>query len=217
MKFPLFSSMTKSFALVAMLMFAATMVNAQKSGPGSVILATVDTRACQNGARNTPEVACTGSAWANGNLNINNSQWVEGEFVPIRLVATGAQLARALEDQLTRGQGRVASLSGIRAEVTCDSGTPHVALSYDDGRAVPAGGSLIVAASSYAAGRTFWTAVEGEPGVESAEQPTLIRDAVTRWLWHRGPLKALDFLDPGRPRWTMPPQGPACGAAASSR
>ena len=134
----------------------------------------------------------------------------------IRLVVTGAQLARALEDQLTRGQGRVASLSGIRAVVTCDAGTPRVALSYDDGRAVPAGDSLIVAASSYAAGRTFWTAVEGEPGVEFAEQELLIRDAVTRWLWHRGHLKAADFFDPARPRWTMP-QGPACRAAASPR
>jgi hypothetical protein len=76
--------MTKSLALVAMLMLAATVVNAQK-GSGSIIMATVDTDACQNGARNTPEVPCTGGAWANGNLNMNNSQWIEGEYVPVRV------------------------------------------------------------------------------------------------------------------------------------
>jgi hypothetical protein len=82
---------------------------------------------------------------------------------------------------------------------------------------VPAGDRLIVAASSYSAGRTFWTAVEGEPGVESAEQPMLIRDAVVRWLWQRGSLKASDFHDPAHPRWSMPVQGPTCGAATPTR
>ena len=135
----------------------------------------------------------------------------------VRLAVTGAQLARALEDQLTRNQGRLASLSGIRAAVTCDGAAARVALSYDDGRAVSAGDRLIVAASSYSAGRALWTAVEGEPGVESAEQELLIRDAVTRWLWHRGHLKAADFFDPARPRWTIPAQGPVCGPAPTPR
>jgi hypothetical protein len=76
--------MTKSLALVAMLMLAATIVNAQK-GSGSVVMATTDMDACQNGARNTPELPCAGGAWSNGNLNINNSQWIEGEFVPVRV------------------------------------------------------------------------------------------------------------------------------------
>ncbi len=135
----------------------------------------------------------------------------------VRLVVTGAQLTRALEDQLTRNQGRLASLSGIRAAVTCDGAAPRVAVSYDDGRTVAAGDRLIVAASSYSAGRALWTAVEGEPGVESAEQELLIRDAVTRWLWHRGQLKAADFFDPARPRWTIPAQGPVCRPAAPPR
>lgn len=132
-----------------------------------------------------------------------------------RLVVTGAQLARALEDQLTRNQGRLASLSGVRASVSCDGAALRVTLSYDDGRPVPATDRLVVAASSYSAGRALWTAVEGEPGVESTELDTLIRDAVTRWLWQRGHLKSAESLDPDRPRWTMPPQGPACRAAAT--
>jgi 5'-nucleotidase len=135
----------------------------------------------------------------------------------VRLAVTGGQLARALEDQLTRNQGRVASLSGIRATVTCDGAAARVALSYDDGRAVSPGDRLIVAASSYSAGRALWTAVEGEPGVESTELELLIRDAVTRWLWQRGHLKTADFLDPARPRWTLPAQGPVCGGVAPPR
>jgi 5'-nucleotidase len=135
----------------------------------------------------------------------------------VRLVMTGAQLTRALEDQLTRGQGRVASLSGVRAAVACEGGTPQVALSYADGRPVPATDRLVVAATSYSVGRTFWTAVDGEPGVEAAEQPTLIRDAVTKWLWQRGALKVSDFLDPQQPRWSLSRQDPTCGPATTSR
>ncbi|PYT01833.1 MAG: hypothetical protein DMF63_03075 [Acidobacteria bacterium] len=45
---------------------------------------------CANGGRGTPEVACAGNApWQNGNLGRNNSQWVEGEFVPYRALITG--------------------------------------------------------------------------------------------------------------------------------
>ena len=73
--------------LLTLFISAAGVVNAQKSS--SVLLATEDIDACQNGARNTPELACAGAAWSNGNLNQNNSQWIEGEFVPIRVKITG--------------------------------------------------------------------------------------------------------------------------------
>ena len=92
MKFPQFSLMKpsalRSFALFALLISAVAAVNAQKGG-SSILLATTDTDACQNGARNTPELPCSGSAWSNGNLNINNSQWVEGEYVPVRIKISG--------------------------------------------------------------------------------------------------------------------------------
>jgi hypothetical protein len=89
MKFPLFSSMTKvtalrSLVLLTLFISATALVSAQKGG-NSILLATTDTDACQNGARNTPELPCSGTAWSNGNLNINNSQWVEGEYVPVRI------------------------------------------------------------------------------------------------------------------------------------
>lgn len=92
MKFPQFSSMTKVLALRGMVLLtlfisAAAVVNAQKSS--SILLATEDLDGCQNGARNTPELTCSGSAWSNGNLNQNNSQWVEGEFVPVRVKISG--------------------------------------------------------------------------------------------------------------------------------
>ena len=46
---------------------------------------------CANGkAADGPPVACSGAAWQNGNLNENNSQWVEGQFVPYRVVITAA-------------------------------------------------------------------------------------------------------------------------------
>jgi len=44
---------------------------------------------CANGGRGTPELTCSGSNWQFGNLNQNNSQWVEGEFVPYRALITG--------------------------------------------------------------------------------------------------------------------------------
>jgi hypothetical protein len=44
---------------------------------------------CANGKQaDGPPVACAGAAWQNGNLNENNSQWVEGQAVPYRIVWT---------------------------------------------------------------------------------------------------------------------------------
>lgn len=43
---------------------------------------------CANGANGAPLLQCTGANWQNGNLNENNSQWVEGQSVPYRVVFT---------------------------------------------------------------------------------------------------------------------------------
>ena len=101
MKFPLFSFMTKSLALRSMglltlVIMATAVVNAQWrssatiSKDDSLVMAVGhDIRGCHNGARDTPELPCTGAQWANGNMGSGDSQWVEGEFVAIRDVITG--------------------------------------------------------------------------------------------------------------------------------
>src|SRR5690606_1888963 len=43
---------------------------------------------CANGKLPAAPEVCTGSNWQNGNLNENNSQWVEGQSVPYRVVFT---------------------------------------------------------------------------------------------------------------------------------
>jgi len=44
---------------------------------------------CANGGRGSTELPCSGSNWQFGNLGRNNSQWVEGEYVPYRALLTG--------------------------------------------------------------------------------------------------------------------------------
>jgi len=63
---------------------------AQKSSGSDVVMAPLsDTLVqCANGKRGDPELPCAGGNWQGGNLNRNNSQWVEGEFVPFRAIIT---------------------------------------------------------------------------------------------------------------------------------
>ena len=129
----------------------------------------------------------------------------------VRISVTGTQLGRALEDQLTRPRGGLLSVSGLRVGVVCEGTRPRVQLMQDNGRPLLAADRYVVAATSYSAGRAAWSAVEGESGVEAAEQPWLVRDVVATWLKRRGGrLRAADFYDPSRPRWTLPPQGVQC-------
>lgn len=129
----------------------------------------------------------------------------------VRMGVTGAQLGRSLEDQLTRPRGGLLSVSGVRVAVACEGGRPRVQLTRDDGRPVVAADRYVVAATSYSAGRAAWSVLEGESGVDAVEQPLLVRDIVATWLKRRGGrLRATDFLDPARPRWTLPPQGETC-------
>ena len=119
MKFPLFSSMTKLFAfgsmmLLTLLILTVADVNAQRLNAtsitkGELVMAVGhDIRGCHNGARDTPELPCTGAQWANGNMGSGDSQWVEGEFVAIRDVITGLTAGSAgntitLEYDTTKG------------------------------------------------------------------------------------------------------------------
>src|SRR5690606_18960534 len=44
---------------------------------------------CANGKRGTPKIPCTDAQFQNGNLNSNDSQYIEGEAVPYRTNITG--------------------------------------------------------------------------------------------------------------------------------
>lgn len=55
----------------------------------SALLGTAaDIDQCRNGTSGTDQ--CTGGNWVNGNLGSSNSNYVEGEFVPYRMLITGA-------------------------------------------------------------------------------------------------------------------------------
>src|SRR5678815_3687494 len=77
-----------AFAVISLTVGAsAQRLGVSMSKTDSAVLAPPNLDQCANGARNTPEVSCTGMNWQNGSLNRNNSQWVEGEYVPYRVVA----------------------------------------------------------------------------------------------------------------------------------
>src|SRR5687768_4408473 len=43
---------------------------------------------CRNGAPPAPPEPCAGTNWTNGNVGAANSQWVEGQFAPYRVIIT---------------------------------------------------------------------------------------------------------------------------------
>lgn len=135
-----------------------------------------------------------------------------------RVELTGAQLTRVLADQLPQlvdGRRGLLSLSGLQVTVTCDDVGPNLALARDSGVAINPTQTLVVAAASFSAGRAAWAAIEPELTVAARELPLLVRDAVAAFLLARGGrLSAADFLDPARPRWRLPAQGPDCAATA---
>ena len=80
--------------LLTLLSFTVADVNAQgvrstSTSKDLVMAIGHDFTGCHNGQRGTPELQCTGAQWQTGNMGSNDSQWVEGEFVPVRDVITG--------------------------------------------------------------------------------------------------------------------------------
>jgi 5'-nucleotidase len=132
-----------------------------------------------------------------------------------RIEMTGAQLTRVLADQLPQlGDGRrgLLSVSGVRVRVSCGTAGPQLLLTRASGEAVQPTDKLVVAVTAYSAGRPVWAALEGERKIDAEELPLLVRDAVAAWLLaHGGEISAAELLDPLRPRWELPAQGPGCG------
>lgn len=132
-----------------------------------------------------------------------------------RVALTGAQLARMLAAQLpfwVDGRRGLPGLAGIRVVVSCDGEVPVVTVQRAAGGEVQAGERLVVAMASNTVGRFAATALDGEPPVEAAEIPVLVRDAVAGWLLARGGhIGSADFSD--IPRWEWPQASPTCGIA----
>jgi hypothetical protein len=97
MKFPLFD-MKKSLIAHLIMLFVCVLTltsfaTAQKRSADIVAAPLAEVlMQCANGGRGTPELTCSGDNWQFGNLNRNNSQWVEGEFVPYRALLTDLTL-----------------------------------------------------------------------------------------------------------------------------
>jgi 5'-nucleotidase len=128
-----------------------------------------------------------------------------------RVALTGAQLKRVLAEQLPQlGDGRrgLLAVSGVRVIVSCGRDGPQVLLQRHSGALIEPDEPLVVAAASYSAGSAAWASIA--PAVEARELPLLVRDAVAGWLLERARVAAGDFFDPARPRWQLPPEGPAC-------
>lgn len=135
-----------------------------------------------------------------------------------RVELTGAQLTRVLAEQLPQlvdGRRGLLAISGLRVTVRCDDNGPNLALARESGVAVAAAERLVVAAASFSAGRAAWAALEPELLAPPRELPLLVRDAATAFLIERGGhVSAANFVDAARPRWRLPPQGPACAVTA---
>jgi 5'-nucleotidase len=130
-----------------------------------------------------------------------------------RLTMTGEQLARVLADQLPQlvdGRRGLLSVSGVRVAVSCEDGRLRTRLMHESGAPVQPQEELVVAATSYSAGRAAWAAIDAATAARAKELPLLVRDVVAAWLLERGgDLHADDFIDPQRPRWQLPAAGPA--------
>ena len=75
-----------ALATLAFVFIAALSVSAQKS---FAPMANPDIDQCGNGGRPAPRQPCTGNNWQNGNINVNNAQYIEGESVPYRVTFSG--------------------------------------------------------------------------------------------------------------------------------
>jgi len=83
------SSVTYVIMLFTFVVTFASFATAQKRSSDIILAPEAEAlMQCANGGRGTPELPCAGSNWQFGNLGRNNSQWVEGEYVPYRALIT---------------------------------------------------------------------------------------------------------------------------------
>jgi 5'-nucleotidase len=130
-----------------------------------------------------------------------------------RVVLTGAQLERLIGAELPRwidGRRGLPGLAGLRVAVECARAQPRVRVTHDRKGALAPDEPLVLAMASTTVGRFAATALAGEPPIEAAEVPVLVRDAVAGWLLERGGrIAAADFAA----RWQLPGPDTGCTAA----
>lgn len=94
---------------------------------------------------------------------------------------TGAEIARVVDDHLTRPRwgARSLGLAGVRATVTCEAGRPAVRLTDDDGRPLAPDGRHLVALPDFLAARARRA---GAGTAARVEPPVLVREAAEQWV-----------------------------------
>jgi 5'-nucleotidase len=121
-----------------------------------------------------------------------------------RVALTAAQLERLIDAQwplwIDARRG-LPGLAGLRVTITCTDAQAEAQLRRESGAVVDADQPLVLAVASNTVGRFAATALSGEPQIEAAELPVLVRDAVAGWLHARGGrIAPIDFLG----RWQLP-------------
>jgi 5'-nucleotidase len=128
----------------------------------------------------------------------------------VRLTLTGAELARALVDEINRQRPGTLAISGLQVRASCAAGHPDgrsdnsvkVTLYRPSGEPVAADERVVVATvDSLAAGAVFSPVRAPGPLIVGEDAP-LLREVVERWFrQQKGPVASARFVDSGRPRW----------------
>ena len=72
-------------------LFALVILAMAVAASAQTVANVTDNQHCANGDRGTPIIPCE---WQNGNLNDQNSQWSENEFVPMRILFAGLTIGQ---------------------------------------------------------------------------------------------------------------------------
>ncbi len=129
----------------------------------------------------------------------------------VRRTLTGTELRQLLTAQLRRPRwgGRTLGVSGLHVRLDCRDGAYDVEVARATGRPIRDEDVLVVAMSDYLATRA--ATIAPAAGTPHAGEPEVqMVDVVAGWLRARGGrLRAVQFTDPSRPRWTRTPQAAA--------
>ena len=128
----------------------------------------------------------------------------------VRLELTGAQLARALAAEVSRGRRGLPSVSGVRVRVSCGPTEAVVEILRASGEPIGPGAPLVVATTDFVGARSAFARTLPPVAAVPASAP-LVRDAAAGWLAARGGrLRADDFIGDGR--WDYPADVPCLAA-----
>lgn len=126
-----------------------------------------------------------------------------------RLELSGAALTRLLSNQIRRTwwRGRPFGVAGIVVTVDCRDGEQQVSVTHPSGQPLRGDERIIVASTDFMS-----TRFGGVAGAGVRVLDLQAREALERWLRNAGPLPAIRFADPARPRWIRTDAAVACPA-----